>query len=135
MDGTGSINLGEETLDLHLRPQGRVAGTELIVPLHVSGSLRAPSANPDPAAAVAANAGNIAGAVIGKATPLGMIAGALSGQQPALGALNVNCGAALASARGEAVPATPAPAAAAPAQPAPKPKPPNPGNLLKQLFR
>jgi uncharacterized protein involved in outer membrane biogenesis len=139
MDGTGSINLGDETVDLHLRPQGRVAGTELIVPLHVTGPLRGPSAAPDPAGSVAANAGNIAGAVVGNATPLGMIAGALGGQKLAPGAPSVNCGAALASARGEAVPAPSAapsaPSTPPPAQPARKQQTPNPGNLLRQMFR
>ncbi len=79
MDGGGSVNLGAETLDLRVRPQARVAGTGLVVPLRVDGSLRAPVAVPDPTAAVAANAGTVAGLLSG-ATPLGMVAGAFGGQ-------------------------------------------------------
>lgn len=135
MEGSGTIDLRNETLDLHLRPQGRIAGTELIVPLQVTGSLRAPSARPDPAAAVAANAGTVAGAVIGGTTPLGMIAGALGGKNLLGGSETVNCGAALALARGEAVSAPPAAPSAPPAAPAPRPKVPNPGQILRQLFR
>ena len=138
VDGSGTINLRDETLDLHLRPQGRVAGTELIVPLRVTGSLRAPSTAPDPAAAVAANAGTVAGAVIGNTTPLGMIAGALGGKKVLGTPEAVDCGSALAMARGQTVsaPATTQPAAPATAPaPKPKPQPSNPGNVLRQLFR
>jgi uncharacterized protein involved in outer membrane biogenesis len=136
MDGEGSINLGTETLDLHVRPQARVAGTGVVVPLRVSGSLRSPSANPDPAAAVAANAGTVAGILSG-ATPLGLAAGALGGQKLLGGGSGVDCGAALAAARGQSGGAAPAPTTQpAPAQQQPAaPKAPNPGALLRQLFR
>jgi uncharacterized protein involved in outer membrane biogenesis len=40
MDGGGSVNFGNETLDLHVRPQARVGGTGLVVPLRVAGSFR-----------------------------------------------------------------------------------------------
>jgi AsmA family len=140
LDGDGSMNLGAETLDLHVRPQARVAGTGLVVPLHISGSFRSPSAVPDPAAAVAANAGTAASLALRGATPLGAIAGAL-GQQKLLGGGggSADCGAALAIARGQ--PGSPAPAshqATEPEpsrQPAQQQKPPNPGTLLRQLFR
>jgi uncharacterized protein involved in outer membrane biogenesis len=137
MEGGGTINLGAETMDLRIRPQGRVAGTPIVVPLKVEGSLRSPSVASDTAATIGANAGAVAGSVLGKSTPLGLLGGAL-GEQKLLGGSGeaVNCGAALAAARGEA-----APAAATSAQPAPapaqksQPKPPNPGQLLQKLFR
>jgi uncharacterized protein involved in outer membrane biogenesis len=145
LNGDGTMNLGAETLDLHVRPQARVAGTGLVVPLRVTGSFRAPSAAPDPAAAVAANAGTVAGLALRGATPLGAIAGAL-GQQKLFGggAGGADCGAALAIARG--LPGGTAPARQAaqpepssqPAQqqkPAPQQKPPNAGSVLRQLFR
>jgi AsmA protein len=141
MDGDGSINLGAETLDLRVRAQARVVGTGLVVPLRVTGPLRAPSATPDPAAAIAANAGTVAGAVITGTTPLGMIAGVLGGQKLLGGGADsaADCGAALALARGQPAPAGPAHQAAQPAQPAQPPqqqqKPPNAGSVLKQLFR
>ena len=37
MDGSGSLNLGAETFDLRVRPQARVAGTSLVVPMRISG--------------------------------------------------------------------------------------------------
>ena len=135
MDGDGSINLGTEMLDLNVRPAARVAGTGLVIPLHVSGSLHAPSARPDPAAAVAANAGTVAGVLMG-ASPLGMVAGALGGQK-LVGGEAADCSAALALARGQASGSAPVPQAAQPAAPSAttKQKAPNPGELLKQLFR
>ena len=139
MDGTGTVNLGAETLDLRLRPQGRVAGTAVVVPVRVTGPWRAPNTEPDAAGAVAANAGTVAGTVLGTATPLGAVAGLLGGQKLLGGQEAVNCGAAIAMARGEAAPAAAPPAApsqaAPPGQPAPQPpKLPNAGNLLKKLF-
>jgi len=138
MDGSGSVSLGTESLDMRVRPQARVGTTGIVVPLRVGGSLRSPAVSPDPAAAVAANAGTVAGAVIGNATPLGIIAG-LAGGQKLLGGSGEDCGPALALARGGAPApageAAPAPQAAHPSAPATKPKLPNPGALLRQLFR
>ena len=51
MDGSGSLNLGAETLDLRIRPQAKVAGTGVVVPLRISGPFRPPAAAPDAAAA------------------------------------------------------------------------------------
>jgi uncharacterized protein involved in outer membrane biogenesis len=121
MDGGGSVNLGNETLDLRVRPQGRVAGTEIVVPMRISGSWRSPATAPDAAATVTQNAGSVAGAVLGQATPLGAIAGALGGKQ-LLGGSEAGCGS-----------PRPAPNPTAPATQAPKA--PNVGNVLKQLFR
>jgi uncharacterized protein involved in outer membrane biogenesis len=141
LDGDGSINLGAETIDLHVRPQGRVAGTGFVVPLRVAGSFRAPSAAPDPTAAVTANAGTVAGAVLSHTTPFGALAGAMGGQKLlGGGATGADCGPALAMARGQPAGAAPTGQAAPPApsgQPAqpPKPKAPDAAGLLKQLLR
>ncbi len=140
LNGGGSMNLGAETLDLLVRSQARLAGTGVVVPLRVTGSFRSPSAVPDPAAAVADNAGTIAGLALRGATPFGAIAGALGGSKLlGGGGGGADCGAALAIARGQ--PASTAPAARQPAEPAPgrqpaqQQKPPNPGSVLRQLFR
>ena len=81
MDGDGSLNLGNETLDLRVRPETRIAGTGLVVPLRITGPFRSPSSAPDPTATVTQNAGTVAGAVLGNATPMGLIAGALGVKQ------------------------------------------------------
>ena len=47
LDGTGELNLANETVDLHLRPQLRL-GALLAVPVHVSGAFRAPKVALDP---------------------------------------------------------------------------------------
>ena len=135
MDGDGSLNLGNETLDLRVRPETRVAGTGLVVPMRITGPFRSPSSAPDPTAAVTQNAGTVAGAVLGNTTPMGLIAGALGAKQ-LQGGSGADCGAALAAARGTAVPAAqsnPAPQAAP--QQKQKQKLPDVGSALKQLFR
>ena len=47
LDGAGTLNLADETMDLHLRPQLRL-GALLAVPVHVSGALLAPKVALDP---------------------------------------------------------------------------------------
>ncbi len=135
MDGDGSLNLGNETLDLRVRPETRIAGTGLVVPMRITGPFRSPSSAPDPTATVTQNAGTVAGAVLGNTTPMGLIAGAL-GVKQLQGGSEADCGAALAAARGTAVPAAqsnPAPQAAP--QQKQKQKLPDVGSALKQLFR
>jgi AsmA protein len=135
MDGDGSLNLGNETLDLRVRPETRIAGTALVVPMRITGPFRSPSSAPDPTATVTQNAGTVAGAVLGNTTPMGLIAGAL-GVKQLQGGSEADCGAALAAARGTAVPAAqsnPAPQAAP--QQKQKQKLPDVGSALKQLFR
>ena len=100
---SGSLNLGAETLDLRVRPQARVAGTGLVVPMRISGPFRSPAAAPDAAAAITENAGTVAGAVLGNTTPLGLAAGALGAKQ-LLGGAAVDCGAALAGAAARRAP-------------------------------
>ncbi len=124
MDGDGSLDLGAETLDLHVRPQAKLAGVGVVLPIRISGPFRSPHTASDPAAAVAQSAGTVAGAVLGGATPLGLIAGALGGKQ-LLGGAEADCG------PSGAAPSSGRPAPAAPQQQ----KPPNLGNVLKQLLR
>jgi len=150
-DGGGSINLRNETLDLALRPQGRVGGTAFRVPVKIGGPLRAPSVKVDATGAAEANAEKLAGVIIGGATPLGALGGLL-GADSASGGGGNPCPAALALARGgsrvEAAqdpgpasgPATgpasaPAPAPGSSPAPAARPTVPNPGQMLRQLFR
>ncbi|MEJ0016210.1 MAG: AsmA family protein [Acetobacteraceae bacterium] len=120
MDGDGTANLGAETIDLRLRPQARVAGTGIVVPLRLSGTFRLATAAPDPAATVAENAGTVAGAVLGGATPLGLLAGALGGKQVLSGG-DAECGAGASRQASPPLLQTP--------------KLPNVGGVLKQLFR
>jgi uncharacterized protein involved in outer membrane biogenesis len=49
LDGEGGLNLANESLDLHLRPQLRM-GTSLSVPVRVAGTFRAPKVALDPGA-------------------------------------------------------------------------------------
>ena len=131
MDGGGSVNLGDETLSLALRPQGRVAGTGLVVPMQVTGPIRDPETKVNAIGTFESNAGAVAGGVIGGATPLGLLGGVVGANKLLGGGASVpSCDAALAVARGQAVPA----AAAAPAK-APAKKKDQIGGVLKQLFR
>lgn len=132
MDGSGSANLGNETLDLNLRPQGRVAGTGIVVPMRVTGPIESPNVTVNAIGTAESNVGTVAGAVIGSATPLGLLGGALGGDKLlGGGGAADSCAGPLALARGEAPPA-----AAAPSQRAATPsKSSNPANMLRQLFR
>jgi hypothetical protein len=138
-DGGGSVNLRDETLDLLLRPQGRMGGTGFRIPVRVSGSLRAPKAAVDPSGAAEANAGSLAGIIIGRTIPESLFGGLLGADRLPMSEGSL-CPAALAVARGGAAPAaaapSPAPQQPTPQQPTPAlPKLPDPGNLLRQLFR
>lgn len=124
VDGSGTLDLGNETLDLHLHPQGRVGGTGISIPLTVTGGFA------DPRVVM-----NRSGAVQGGVE---MVIGALAGRGGLTlpGVTAPSCTAALASARtGAPTPAAqpiPQPSAAPP--PA-APKLPNAGALLRQLLR
>lgn len=88
LDGSGTVNLGDEALDLHLRPQLRLGGG-LSVPLRVRGTLAAPKVTLDPGAIASGRVGIVIGG----------------------GAPPDSCGPALALARdGQAGAAAPAPA-------------------------
>ncbi len=128
MTGAGTINLGAETLALALRPQARVAGAGVVVPIAVSGPIRDPSVKVNDIGAAEANAGTVAKAFVGNATPLGIVGGLLGGDKLLGGGSTDICTPALAAARGQTV------AAAAPRKGA-QPGATNPAALLKNLFR
>jgi AsmA protein len=141
MTGGGTINLGQETLSLELLPQARIAGTSVVIPVEVAGPIRDPAIKVNKLGAAEQNAGTVAGAVVGNATPLGIVGGLLGGDKLLTGSTDI-CTPALASARGQAMaeapPASPQSAAPKPAAPkpaAPQPAAPDPARLLKNLFR
>lgn len=136
MSGTGSVNLGNETLALRLLPEGRVGGNSIVVPVKVTGPIAAPTTAVDSVGTAEANAGTIAGAAIGSATPLGVLGGMLGADKLLGGGGGDACAGPLALARGGEAPAS-APAAAGSSAPSQgsRPKPPNPADLLKNLFR
>ncbi|MFO1028319.1 MAG: AsmA family protein [Acetobacteraceae bacterium] len=134
--GAGTVNLGAETLDLTLRPEARIAGNIIVIPMQVSGPIRNPSTRVNEIKSLESNAASVAGAVIGNATPLGAIGGLL-GAGRVIGGGDI-CPAALAAARGQAAPAAPAqglgklPEAV---QKLPVPNLPDPTKSLRNLFR
>ena len=109
--GSGTVNLGAETLDLHLRPQGRIGGTGFEVPLTVTGSFADPRATLNDTGAARAGVEAVIGILAGKKVP-GMA-------EPA----PISCG-----------PAN-GPAGVQRAAPAAQAKPPNPAAILRQLLR
>lgn len=131
MTGSGSVNLGAETLSMALEPQARVAGTGFVIPLTVSGPIRDPAVAVNQISAAQSNAGAVAGALGGNATALGIVGGLLGGDKSAGGGPTDICTPALAAARGQAVPE---PAAKPAAKPSP-PGTPKPEDILKNLFR
>lgn len=129
MTGAGTINLGAETLALTLRPEARVGGTPVLIPIAVSGPIREPSVKVNDLGAAEANAGTVAHVVIGNATPLGIVGGLLGGNKLPGGAPADICAPALALARGQAVPE------AAATAPTSKPAANDPAAALRNLFR
>ena len=112
VEGGGTIDLGRELFDVHLRPLARLGGTGVSVPIDVSGSFRTPSIK-----VAASNPGAAQQIVIG----------ALSGPRGPAEA----CGPALALARD----GQPGPAPSAPPQPGPEAKPKKPADILRSLLR
>jgi AsmA protein len=103
--GDGSANLGAETLDVVLRPEARIGGANLVVPVHMTGAMRNPATKVDRISSAEANIGSIAGALMGRRNPLGTLGGILAPDRPS----GDGCAPALAAARGQAVAAeTPA---------------------------
>ena len=125
MSGVGTINLGTETLAMALRPQARVAGTALVIPIAVSGPIRDPAVKVNDLGAAEANARTVVGAIIGDATPLGIVGGLLGADKLFGGGTTDICPPALAAARGQPIPEARAD----------KPSLANPGAFLKNLFR
>jgi AsmA protein len=126
MTGGGTINLGEETVALTLLPQARLGGTNVIIPVNLNGPIRDPAVKVNEVGAAERNVGSIAGAVIGNATPLGIVGGLLGDKL--LGGNTDICPAALAAARGQPIPAE------TKSEPG-KQSAPNPGAILRNLFK
>jgi AsmA protein len=135
MTGAGTVNLGAETVAMALRPQARVAGTGFVIPVAVSGPIRDPAVKVNDLGAAEANAGSVAGVVLGDATPLGIVGGLLGADKLLGGGTTDICAPALAAARGQAVPPAAAAGGSAVKPGAAKPAPVDPGALLKNLFR
>jgi uncharacterized protein involved in outer membrane biogenesis len=127
MTGAGTINLGEETLALTLAPQARIAGTNVVIPVNVTGPIRDPAVKVNEIGTAERNVGSVAGAVLGNATPLGIVGGLLGGDKLFGGNTDI-CPAALAAARGQPIPAD------TKSDPA-KPGTAKPGEFLKNLFK
>ncbi|MEA2725615.1 MAG: AsmA family protein [Acetobacteraceae bacterium] len=125
MTGLGTVNLGEETVAMALRPQARVAGTGLVIPVAVSGPIRNPTVKVNDLGAAEANAGTVAGVILGDATPLGIVGGLLGADKLLGGGNSDICTPALAAARGQAVPEAGAE----------QPSASKPGAFFKNLFR
>jgi len=76
LDGTGGMNFGSETLDLHLKPTVGVAGTNIAAPVIIKGTFADPSIQPDAMGLVTGNASTAAKLALGASTGgLGLIAG------------------------------------------------------------
>jgi AsmA protein len=119
MQGSGTVNFGNDTLNLTLRPRVRVSGTNIDVPVHVGGSFSAPSTS-------------IAPGKTGPQSLLGELANSLGlGGSPASSA--DICPAALSLARmGQPGPAPQA--ATKPPAAGPAPVPAGPTNLLNSIL-
>jgi AsmA protein len=118
LQGGGTLNLGEESLALRLRPLLHV-GPGVVLPVRVDGSFQRPKVTSDAAATVAGLAGK----------------DGAPAQAPGTAASdNESCAAATAAARG----LRPVPAAAGAPAPAPAPppgKPPRPVDVLRRSLR
>ncbi len=133
MTGTGTLDFGTETLDLHLRPSAGIAGTAIAAPVIVTGTFANPSVQPDVAGAVTGNAATAAKLALGASTGgLALIIGSEVDKKLPGDA----CAGPLALARFSQAPAASSqPAATVPAaSPAPA-KRANPLNMLKKLFQ
>lgn len=119
LSGSGSLNLGEETLDLRLQTTIRMGSTGIAAPLDIRGTFLAPKVKVDTAMP--------AGGALPNA-PFGIVIGRLGGDRPVTGE---TCSHDLAIARGE----TPPPETIPPPSATPGVKPPKPADLLRQLLR
>jgi AsmA protein len=115
VQGTGTINLADEALQLRLRPLIRAGGPGVVVPVRVGGTLLHPKATVDTAGAVDSLASLLSR----------QAAGAERGADA--------CAPALAAARFEHGATAPAPQATP--QPATPAKPPKPIDILRNLLR
>jgi AsmA protein len=82
LNATGQLNLGDETLALHLRPMLRAGGPGIVVPVRVDGSFREPKLSLDPSVIspgnVAASLGATAASVASGLLSQGRIGGAVA---------------------------------------------------------
>jgi uncharacterized protein involved in outer membrane biogenesis len=134
LEGSGGMDFGAETLDLHLRPTAGVAGTEVAAPVIVKGTFADPSIQPDVVGLVTGNAGAAARLALGASTGgLALLGGSLIEKELA----GDPCAEPLALARLSPPPAAGTqPGSAAPAAGQPQAKPgTNPGDTLKRLFQ
>jgi AsmA protein len=128
LNGTGTLDLRDEGIQLRLRPTLR-AGIPIVIPTRVGGTFLAPKVEPDAGGAVG-------GLASGVRNPLGALSSALAGERG-----GDACGPALAAARGAAQ-SSAAPAAASasalspppPALSAPPAKAPNAAAVLRGLL-
>jgi AsmA protein len=104
MTGSGTINLGEETLGLTLRPEARIAGTPVVVPIAVTGPIQGPKVGVSKIGTAESNVGSVAGAIAGNGTPLGLLGGLLGADKLLGGGGGDVCGPVLAAARGGKLP-------------------------------
>jgi uncharacterized protein involved in outer membrane biogenesis len=119
MQGSGTVNLGADTLNLTLRPQVRISGTNVDVPVHVGGTFSAPTTS-------------IAPGRTGPQSLLGELAGSLGLGGGSASSADI-CPAALSLARmGQPGPAPQAMTRAPAAGPAPLPA--GPTNLLNAIL-
>jgi AsmA protein len=114
LSGGGTLNLGTETLDLHLQSQGRIGGTGIAVPLTVTGGFRDPHVALNQTGAAEKGFEVVIGALTGKNNPLAGLAGSAPACSPAVGEAH---------------------GGGAPAPVVPRAKLPNAGAVLRQLFR
>jgi AsmA protein len=136
VQGGGSVDFGNETLNMIVRPQLDFAGTEVGVPVRIGGSFSAPTTSVAPASAVQAAAQaaiglplNIAQETLGANTIFGKAASMLGAGQP-----GDVCPAALSLGRlGQPGPSAP-PVSANPASTPAQGKLNGPRNLLDTLF-
>ena len=112
--GDGSANFGNETLDLLLKPEARIGGANLVVPVRIAGAMQNPSTKVDRVSSAEANIGSVAGALMGRKNLGGMF-----GPDRAAGD---DCVPALAAARGQVVASEPISS-------------PDLGKALRSLFR
>ena len=134
MTGTGTVDFGTESLDLHLRPTAGLVGTTVAAPLTVKGTFADPSVQPDVVGTVTGNAATAAKLALGASTGgLALIIGSevdkkLSGDA---------CAEPLALARFSQAPATGSQSGSGAPAASPTPtKPANaPSNTLKKLFQ
>ena len=132
--GGGTVELGSETLDMIVRPQVRMGGTSLLVPMKLTGPIRSPAVAVDRLGAAESNAGTVAGAVIGGTTSLGVLGGLFATDKLLGGKGGDICSPALAAARGQPIPASTGPEQS-PSAKTIGPKLSDPGAMLKSLLQ